>query len=163
MVATINHVATEEQDLHRHLLGRDRLTPPKALREGLASLQAGRCFYCRNPSHQTPEADHFIPRVRCGIDAVENLVLADRACNSDKRDLLPAPPLVDAWAGRNRDHQGTLASHASVCDWDSDPEGTPAVARSIYRHLPTDLTPFWSGAGHVDITHARPGIVIEIT
>ena len=44
MVATINKVATEEQDLHRHLFGRDRLTPPKALREGLADLQAGRCF-----------------------------------------------------------------------------------------------------------------------
>jgi 5-methylcytosine-specific restriction endonuclease McrA len=163
MVATINGVATEEQDLHRHLFGRDRLVPPKALREGLASLQAGRCFYCREPFHRAPEADHFIPRVRCGIDAVENLVLADRACNNDKRDLLPAPPLVDAWAGRNREHAGTLASLASVYGWDSDPEGTLAVARSIYRYLPMGLAPFWSGTGHVDITHARPGIVIEIT
>ena len=105
MVATINHVATEEQELHRHLFGRDRPAPPKALREGLASLQAGRCFYCHTPFHRTPEADHFIPRVRCGIDTVENLVLADRSCNNDKRDLLPATPLVDAWAGRNREHK----------------------------------------------------------
>jgi hypothetical protein len=37
-----------------------------------------------------------------------------------------------------------------------------AVARTIYRHLPAGLALFWSGAGHVDITHARPGIVIEI-
>jgi 5-methylcytosine-specific restriction endonuclease McrA len=162
MVAEINRVATEEQDLHRHLFGRDRLAPPRALREGLASLQAGRCFYCGTPFHRAPEADHFIPRVRCGIDAVENLVLADRACNNDKRDLLPAPPLVDAWAGRNREHQGTLATLASVCGWDSDPESTLAVARSIYRHIPAGLAPFWSGTGHVDITHARPGIVIEI-
>jgi hypothetical protein len=93
---------------------------------------------------------------------VENLVLADRACNNDKRDLLPASPLVDAWVGRNREHEGTLANLASVCGWDSDPDGTLAVARSIYRHLPAGLAPFWSGAGHVDITHARPGIVIEI-
>ncbi len=57
---------------------------------------------------------------------MENLVLADRACNNDKRDLLPAPPLVDAWAGRNRDHQDTLAN----------------LARSIYRHLPAGLAPF---------------------
>jgi 5-methylcytosine-specific restriction endonuclease McrA len=162
MVATLNHVATEEQDLHRHLFGRDRLTPPRALREGLASLQAGRCFYCGTPFHRAPEADHFIPRVRCSIDVVENLVLADRSCNNDKRDLLPAPPLVDAWAGRNRDHQDTLANLARVCGWDSDPEGTLAVARSIYGHLPAGLAPFWSGTGHVDITHARPGIVIEI-
>ena len=75
MVATINKVATEEQDLHRHLFGRDRLTPPKALRDGLAELQAGRCFYCRKPFRRAPDADHFIPRVRCGIDAVENLAL----------------------------------------------------------------------------------------
>jgi len=162
MVATINHVATEEQDLYRHLFGRDRLVPPKALREGLASLQAGRCFYCREPFHRAPEADHFIPRVRCGIDAVENLVLADRSCNNDKRDLIPAPPLVDAWASRNREHQGTLASLASICGWDSDPAGTLAVARTIYRHLPAGLAPFWRGTGHVDITHARPSILVEI-
>ena len=71
-------------------------------------------------------------------------MLADRSCNNDKRDLLPSPPLVDAWAGRNREHQGTLAS---LCGWDSDPEGTLAVARSIYRHLPAGLAPFWSGTG----------------
>jgi 5-methylcytosine-specific restriction endonuclease McrA len=162
MVATINKVATEEQDLHRHLFGRDRLTPPKALREGLADLQAGRCFYCRKPFRRAPDADHFIPRVRCGIDAVENLVLADSACNNDKRDLLPASPLVDAWADRNLEHEGALAELASSCGWDSDAPGTLAVARSIYRHLPPSQLAFWLGTGRVDITHVRPGIVIDI-
>jgi len=70
--------------------------------------------------------------------------------------------LVDAWAGRNREHQGALASLASLCGWDPDPEGTLAVVRSIYRHLPAALAPFWRGTGQVDITHACPGIVIEI-
>lgn len=87
-------------------------------------------------------------------------MLADRACNNDKRDLLPAPALVDAWAGRNSEYQGTLASLAAVCGWDSDPAGTLAVARSIYRHVPAGLAPFWHRAR--DVTHARPGIVIEI-
>lgn len=162
MVAAINQVATEEQQLHRHLFGRDRLTPPQALREGLIHLQAGRCFYCRRLLHRSPEADHFIPRVRCGIDAVENLVLADRACNSDKRDLLPAPPLVDTWAHRNLEHGAVLARLASDSGWDSDASGTLAVARSIYRRLPAGPAPFWSGAGKVDITRLRPGIVVEI-
>ena len=162
MVATINKVATEEQDFHRHLFGRDRLTPPKALREGLADLQAGRCFYCRRPFRRAPDADHFIPRVRCGIDAVENLVLADSACNNDKRDLLPASPLVDAWADRNLEHEGALAQFASSCGWDSDAPGTLAVARSIYRHLPPGQLAFWLGTGRVDMTHVRPGIVIDI-
>jgi 5-methylcytosine-specific restriction endonuclease McrA len=162
MVAAINKVATEEQDLHRHLFGRDRLTPPRALREGLADLQASRCFYCRRPFRRAPEADHFIPRVRCGIDAVENLVLADSTCNNDKRDLLPAAPLVDAWADRNLEHEDTLAQLASACGWDSDAPGTLAVARSIYRHLPPGPAAFWFGAGRVDITHVRPDIVIEV-
>ena len=94
MVAQLNGVAKAEQDLHRHLFGSDRLIPPKPLREGIAELQLGQCFYCRRSLGRQPEADHFIPlipRVRCGIDAVENLVLADRACNNDKRDLLPGP------------------------------------------------------------------------
>ena len=163
MVAEINDVATEEQALHRHLFGRDRLTPPKALREGLADLQASRCFYCRRPFRRAPDADHFIPRVRCGIDAVENLVLADSACNNDKHDRLPDPALVEVWADRNLEHEDTLAQLASACGWDSDAPGTLAVARSIYRHLPPGPAAFWRGAGRVDITNVRPGIAIEIT
>jgi hypothetical protein len=50
--------------------------PPRALRDGIAALQGNLCFYCRGTLGAAPEADHFIPRVRCGIDAVENLVLA---------------------------------------------------------------------------------------
>jgi hypothetical protein len=44
------------------------------------------------------------PRVRFGIDTVENLVLADRRCNNDKRDLLPGPAHVTVWARRNERH-----------------------------------------------------------
>ena len=92
MVAEINQVATAELALDRHLFGSDRVLPPKALRDGMAALQHGQCFYCGAAFGTAPEADHFIPRVRCGIDAIENLVLADRRCNNDKRDLLPGPP-----------------------------------------------------------------------
>jgi hypothetical protein len=57
-LALLMALLAEEQDLHRHLFGRARLTPPRTLREGLASLQAGRCFYCGTPFHRAPEADH---------------------------------------------------------------------------------------------------------
>jgi hypothetical protein len=97
MVAEINQVATAERGLHRHLFGSDRVIPPRALRDGIAALQDGLCFYCGGTLGATPEADHFIPRIRCGIDAIENLVLADWRCNNDKRDLLPGPPYVTAW------------------------------------------------------------------
>jgi HNH endonuclease len=123
MVAEINGVATAELDLHRHLFGSDRVLPPKVLRDGIAALQDGRCFHCGQTLSSAPQADHFIPRVRCGIDAVENLVLADRQCNNDKRDLLPGLPHVTAWARRNHRHSGALAGLATASHWDSAPPG----------------------------------------
>jgi len=129
-------VATAELDLHRHLFGSDRLLPPRALRDGITALQDGQCFYCRRTLGATPEADHFIPRIRCGIDAIENLVLADRQCNNDKRELLPGPTHVGAWARRNQRHGPALTSLAMASRWDTDPAATVAVARSIYSHLP---------------------------
>jgi len=145
MVAEINKVATAELDLHRHLFGPGRIIPPKPLRDGIAALQDGRCFYCGGTLGATPEADHFIPRVRCGIDAIENLVLADRRCNNDKRDLLPAPGHVTAWARRNQHHTTALTTLATASRWDTDPTATVAVARSIYSHLPAGSTPLWLG------------------
>ena len=149
MVAEINGVAPDELNLHRHLFGSDRVLPPKALRDGIAALQGGRCFYCHKPLDSTPEADHFIPRIRCGIDAVENLVLADRRCNNDKRDLLPGPAHVTAWARRNQDHNTALVGLATAARWDTDPAATAAVARSIYSRLPPWGTPVWLGYKHV--------------
>jgi hypothetical protein len=149
MVAEINGAAPDELNLHRHLFGSDRVLPPRVLRDGIVALQDGRCFYCRKPLGSAPEADHFIPRIRCGIDAVENLVLADRRCNNDKRDLLPGPAHVTAWARRNQHHNTALADLATTARWDTDLAATTAVARSIYSHLPPGGTPLWLGYKHV--------------
>jgi HNH endonuclease len=149
MVAEINGVATDELNLHRHLFGSDRILPPQPLRDGIAALQDGLCFYCHQPLGSGPEADHFIPRIRCGIDAVENLVLADRRCNKDKRDLLPGPAHVTTWARRNQHYHTALAGLATAARWDTDPAATKAVARSIYSHLPSGATPLWLGYKHV--------------
>jgi hypothetical protein len=158
MVAEINGVAQAELDLQRHLFGSDRVIPPKVLRDGIAALQDNRCFYCREPLGTAPEADHFVPRVRCGIDAVENLVLADRRCNNDKRDLLPGPPHVTAWARRNEHHRPALVAFARANRWDTDPQATVAVARSIYSHLPATGTPLW--LGFKDVRQVDPAAVL---
>jgi 5-methylcytosine-specific restriction endonuclease McrA len=158
MVAEINRVATAELDLHRHLFGAGRLIPPKALRDGIGALQDGQCFYCRGPLGATPEADHFILRIRCGIDAVENLVLTDRRCNNDKRDVLPAPPHVTAWTSRNQHHGTALTSLAMASRWDTDPAATAAVARSIYSHLPPVRTPLW--LGFKNVSNADPAAAL---
>jgi hypothetical protein len=47
MLAEINKVAIVELDLHRHLFGSNRVSPPKALRDGIAALQDGQCFLLR--------------------------------------------------------------------------------------------------------------------
>jgi 5-methylcytosine-specific restriction endonuclease McrA len=158
MVAEINKVATAELDLHRHLFGSDRVLPPRALRDGIAALQDGRCFYCRGTLGAAPQADHFIPRIRCGIDAIENLVLADQRCNNDKRDLLPGPPYVAAWAHRNQRHDTALTSLATASRWDTDPAAVVAVARSIYSHLPQGGTPVW--LGFKDVGNADPAAAL---
>jgi len=139
---------------------------PRPLREGLASLQTrGAASYLpASRSAGQPEADHFIPRVRCGIDAVENLVLADRSCNNDKRE-----PAAIAAAGRrlgwpqNRDHQGTLAGLASILRLGLRPRWHPGRRPRSTATSRSALRRFWSGTGQVDITHTRPSIVIEIT
>jgi len=123
MVAEINGVASAELDLHRHLFGSDPILPPRPLRDGIAALQDGRCFYCHGPLGSTPEADHFIARVRCGIDAVENLVLADRRCNNDKRDLLPGPAHVTTWT-RAISATTPRSPPATGARWDTDPAGS---------------------------------------
>jgi len=76
-------------------------------------------------------------------------VLADRRCNNDKRDLLPAPPHVAAWARRNHRHGTALTSLATASRWETDPPATVAVARSIYSHLPPEGTPLWLGRKNV--------------
>jgi len=158
MVAEINGVASAELNLHRHLFGSDRILPPRPLRDGIAALQDGRCFYCHDPLSGTPEADHFIPRIRCGIDAIENLVLADWRCNNDKRDLLPGPAHVASWAIRNQHHDTALAGLATNARWDTDPAATIAVARSIYSHLPPHGAPLW--LGYKDVVAADPATAV---
>jgi hypothetical protein len=149
MVAKLNKVSTVEEDLRQHLFGSPRIAPSRVLREGLKDLQGGRCFYCADPLIGITEVDHFIPRVRCGIDAVENLVLADQTCNGDKSDLLPASTFVRKWADRNLSRSDSLSMFAELSDTDSDLVGTMAVARSIYSHLPPGGAHFWQGTKQV--------------
>jgi 5-methylcytosine-specific restriction endonuclease McrA len=158
MVAEINKVATVELDLHRHLFGSDRVIPPRALRDGIVAVQDGQCFYCGGTLGAVPEADHFIPRIRCGIDAIENLVLTGRRCNNDKRDLLPGLPHVTAWARRSQRHGTALTSLATAKGWATDAAATMAVARSIYSHLPPGGTPLW--LGFKDVGNADPAAAL---
>ena len=74
------------------------LTP---LRDSLADLQRGQCFYCQTVLHAQSEVDHFIPWARYPRDLGHNFVLAHRACNHAKRDLLADIPHLERWTDRN--------------------------------------------------------------
>jgi len=89
-VARWTGVATEDERLRAHLFGSERVLFPRVLRDGLAELQEGRCFYCGALLTQKCQVDHFLAWSRWPNDAVENLVLADQ-CNAAKSDHLVAP------------------------------------------------------------------------
>ena len=96
MVAEINRVATAELELHRHLFGSDRAPPPKALREGIAALQDGRCFYCRRTLGTIPQADHFIPRIRCGSTPSRTWCSPTRDATTTSATCSPLSPRYDS-------------------------------------------------------------------
>jgi hypothetical protein len=94
-----------------------------------------------------------------GINAVENLVMADGQCNGDKKDLLASPALVGVWTDRNRRHGPELRAQAEENRWESDLVGTEAIARSIYGHLPAGPQPFWRGRKQVQEGLAADALV----
>lgn len=149
MVARINRINLEDERLHDHLFGTERALFPAALRAALTDLQGGRCFYCREPLPNRAQVDHFIPWSRWPNDAVENLVVAD-ACNTYKRDYLPALVHVDAWARRFSAGGNELAALATAARWQSEPARSLALARSCYAHLPAG-TPLWAGREHFTV------------
>ncbi|HEX8769388.1 MAG TPA: hypothetical protein VF711_01325 [Acidimicrobiales bacterium] len=140
-VARWTGVATEDDRLRAHLFGADRVAFPPAVREGLAELQDGSCFYCGTRLSHASQVDHFLAWSRWPNDAVENLVLADR-CNGDKSDHLAALEHVDRWVVRLGERSSDLASVASAGRWTSDPARSEALVRSTYRHLVVGI-PLW--------------------
>lgn len=136
-VARINSCLIEDSELEDFLFGASRidLTP---VRRDLRDLQDGRCFYCENRIARNPQVDHFVPWARYPNNGIENLVLADKSCNNAKRDHLVAAAHVDKWVERSLRARHDLASIARSRSWESHPDRSLSVARSIYLRLPED-------------------------
>ena len=145
-VARINEL--EESRLEEFLFGTARI-PLASVRPGLLEIQDRRCFYCGDRVGQGdrkgPEVDHFIPWARYPNNAIENLVVAHEGCNGRKRDFLAAAVHVEHWRSRNDSDSSTGSDIVALADdirWESDPEKSLGVTRSIYLNLPTDV-PLW--------------------
>ena len=143
-VARMNPALIEDAALDDFLFGADRVALAPVV-DGLRGLQDGRCFYCAGPL-RAPQVDHFIPWARAPMNAIDNLVLADGACNGAKRDHLAAAEHVERWARRARDHAGALRDLAAAARWDHGPARVLGVARAAYLYLPP-TSRLWHGAG----------------
>lgn len=136
MVAGLNGLGLVEGDLRRHLFGAERVVFPAALRNELAELQEGSCFYCSDALTKAAAVDHFVPWSRWPNDAVENLVIAHASCNSRKSDHIPGPLPLRRWAERLSAHGADLAHAAIASKWRTDRARSVSLARSLYGHLP---------------------------
>lgn len=138
MVARINRL--EESRLESFLFGTERrdLGP---VRKAFLELQGGVCFYCGGSARSGAEVDHFIPWSRYPDDGLDNLVVADRRCNAQKRDFLAATRHVEKW--RARMDEEVIVGIADEIGWERDMLPTLGTARAIYWGLP-EGTPLWA-------------------
>jgi CRISPR/Cas system Type II protein with McrA/HNH and RuvC-like nuclease domain len=149
-VAELNEL--DQHGLDEFLFGVSR-TALEPVRAPLCELQKDRCFYCgerfARTDHRRPDVDHFIPWARYPDNGIHNLVAAHARCNERKRAFLAATPHVLQWTSRNwhdTEASSRLTAIASEASWDTNPERTRGVARSIYLHLPGDARLWLSGS-----------------
>jgi 5-methylcytosine-specific restriction endonuclease McrA len=150
-----------EGQIDEFLFRRARLDAVR-VRLALLELQDGRCFYTGRPLRPSDaDVDHFVPWSRSPVNAIENLVVADRRANNSKRDHLAAADHVLCWRERNGSLESDLTAIAARHRWESSPSSTLGVARALYLALsPTNL--LWSAPGvyvPTDVTLLRAALV----
>jgi hypothetical protein len=140
MVAQLNGL--EESQLDAFLFGADRVQTTK-VRVGLWEIQDRRCFYCdaRVTEPVRAQVDHFIPWSRYPDNGLDNLVVADIACNQAKANSLAASHHVVRWAHRfvsDSSQRRQIDALAGEAAWDRDRGRSLGVARGIYWRLPDE-------------------------
>lgn len=130
--------------LENFLFDREREALGK-LDGALRELQQSRCFYC-DERVAAGEIDHFIPWARYPNNAIENLVLAHKPCNSNKRDFLAASPHVQRWAERLSRRAEELVEVAAEHSLETAPTRSRSVAIALYDRLPESAL-VWDAVG----------------
>jgi hypothetical protein len=147
-VAAATGLETEEEKLVDHLFGKERTTFPSKIREGLRALHKNKCFYCSCSLSGTPPIDHFIPWSRFPNDAIENLVMSCKTCNSRKSDHLASGVFVQPWLTRL--DEPALTEIALATGWESNPTRARAIAESIYGSVAVDSI-LWNGGASFNV------------
>jgi hypothetical protein len=94
----------------------------------------------------------LLPWARWPDDRLDNLVVADRRCNHDKRAALPGLGHLKRWwlrmaPGQRLDQQ--LDELAGNLGWPRRPERTAGGARGLYLHQPSGAM-LWAAFGRVE-------------
>lgn len=137
----------EELRLQQYLFGSDRIAL-RGLAEPLLDLQRGECFYCAASSIGGWQVDHFLPWSRWPDNTLDNLVVADRRCNNDKRAALAALEHLDRWWQRfepdsRMSRQISELAHAR--QWPRRAAATQRAARALYLCQPPGAL-LWAGS-----------------
>ena len=144
MVAKINKL--EVSRLEMFLFGPSRASTGR-LRAAMVELQENRCFFCEGRMGGRVEVDHFIPWARYPDNGIDNLVVAHRRCNHEKRDFLAAAGHVGRWVARMAPGSASAAFLRDLAEdqrWECHTDRTLGVARGIYLRLPGG-TMLWTG------------------
>ena len=130
-------------DLNEFLFGSDRTDLSRYV-PILQTQQDNLCFYCNvKLKSGSMEVDHFIPWARYPLDLGHNFVLADRACNNDKRDLLPSISHLERWVNRNVHQRNCLEEKFDQFDLPYDRDATHAIAAWAYSQVELTRGDVW--------------------
>jgi len=140
MVAQLNRL--EDARLETFLFGADRVATAN-VRAGLWEIQQRRCFYCekRVAEPTNGHVDHFVPWSRYPDDSLDNLVVADIACNGFKSNSLAAADHVVRWGRRfipGASEYAEVGALAEQAGWQREAHKSASVARGIYLRLPAN-------------------------
>lgn len=94
-----------------------------------------------------PKSDE--PRLNLKDKATIAACLAHRACNSDKRDFLAAPPHLECWLRRNDDHGSALSAYFDGRFLSHDIESSKLITRWAYSHAEEAGADVWFRVGEV--------------
>jgi hypothetical protein len=154
----------DETLLEGFLFGAERVSVARVC-DPLRDLQDDRCFYCvdRLGSGQSlsPDVDHFIPWSRHPDNGLDNLVIAHRRCNGQKRDFLAAIGHLERWRARSTSMALQLDHIAAKARWQRAPERTSGVARAIYLRLPSESRLWVQGQHFVRVDAAAVRTALE--
>jgi len=138
--------------LESFLFGADRVSL-QPVRGPLIDLQSDACFYCDGRLRGEVDVDHFLPWSRYPDDRLDNLVVAHRRCNGQKKDFLASAKHLARWTQRLSDSDLALDQIADDVSWPRNTIRSLGVVRGTYLKLPDGIALWHTGQDFVPSHH----------